>query len=372
MAAMKVTMLLSRFDMTGMTTHTLELLRALVSENVDATLVVGYRRGVDVNKDALYMQALETGARVVTIGEPRRESALSKMRTAILLIYNILKSGGVIHVQSPYLSWAPWLLRRKFVSTFHVNDLVKCFYYKKATQLIAISNETRQYAMAMHGYKPEDITVVNHGVSMRFYGELTAEAVKEKRVELNLPTDKIVITLVGSVEPRKGHDILLKAVSALPAVTRGKIHVAFVGSDKTETGENDKWLHDVIAETATADMVSIYEYQDPELFYKVSDVFVLPSWVEGFPCAVIEAMLSGCVCVRSDTEGASEQIQNGETGFLFDKGDYRQLSKIMYDVIENESLRKKMASAGKQYAFDHFTSDVMAKNTIKVYNKLNL
>ena len=58
----------------------------------------------------------------------------------------------IIHIQSPYLSFMPWLLHKKFVSTLHVNDLIRCFYYKNATHLIAISRETKDYARRIFGY----------------------------------------------------------------------------------------------------------------------------------------------------------------------------------------------------------------------------
>lgn len=274
-------------------------------------------------------------------------------------------------MQSPYLSWVPWLVGKKFVSTLHVNDLVKCFYYKNATRLIAISKETKRYAMDTFGYDESQVTVINHGVSPRFSSVLTEEERTRGRERLGLPTDKILILLVGSIEPRKGHDILLKAVALLPGPLREKVHVVFLGSDKNEDGCNRKWLDESIEATRTEELVSRFEYAGPEQFYKICDISVLPSWLEGFGLVVIEAMLAGCLCIRTDTEGASEQIKDGKTGFIFPKGDVVRLAEILAQTIGNESFRKSTASAGREYALRHFTSEVMADKTIKVYERLS-
>lgn len=367
---MEVTMLLSRLDQTGMTTHTLDLAGALVRKGVKVTVITGWNENKDDVADALKMRLVGTGASVKTFYAPNRKSGIRSIFSAICLLNIIVRSGGVLHVQSPYLSWAPWLLGRKFISTLHVADLVKCLYYKNATHLIAISNETKEYAQRVFGYKDDDITIINHGVSEEFAAVDDHDTIVKNRKRLKLPVDKLILTIVGSIEPRKGHDILLKAVAQLKSESRSKIHIVFLGSDKTESRDNTRWLERTIAETHTADIVSHFEYQDSKLFYRISDIFLLPSWLEGFPLVVVEAMLSGCLCIRTDAEGAFEQIINGETGYVFPKGDVNALTHILENVINDDELRSRISMAGRQYALTHFVSDVMAANTIEVYKKL--
>ena len=194
----------------------------------------------------------------------------------------------------------------------HVADLVKCLYYKNASHLIAISNETKEYAMQVFGYRESDITIVNHGVSPDFSVQLTREQISQARKQLNLPIDKLILTIVGSIEPRKGQDILLKAIAELPKDCQDKVHIVFLGSDKTIDKHNSQWIERAISETGTTGLVSHFEYMDSKLFYRISDIFVLPSWIEGFPLVVIEAMLSGDLCIRTDAEGAYEQIIDGQ------------------------------------------------------------
>lgn len=365
-------MLLSRLDQTGMTTHTLDLAEALVKKEHKVIVLVGHNKNPDTVACRLMDRLKTTGAEIRTFFMPDKKSKRQLIASSISLIYTILRlgRGGIIHVQSPYLSWAPWLLRRKFVSTLHVADLVKCLFYKNATHLIAISNETKEYAIRVFGYKENEITIVNHGVSIDFAKSMTRDQINAARRGLNLPTQKLLLTIVGSIEPRKGQDILLKAVARLSKECRDKIHIVFLGSDKTNDKRNTTWLKKSIEQTNTYDILSHFEYQDSKLFYKISDVFLLPSWLEGFPVVVIEAMLSGILCIRSDAEGAFEQIVDGETGYIFPKGNDAILAKILEKIITNDHLRLSIAQNGCNYAMTHFTSDIMAENTLNVYRSI--
>lgn len=361
-------MLLSRLDQTGMTTHTMELAEALVRKGHNVTILTGWNKIPDTVALSLMDRLNNTGAKIKTFFAPDKNSKLKRALSAISLLINALMyRGGVIHVQSPYLSWAPWLLGRKFISTLHVADLVRCVYYKNATHLIAISNETKEYAKNVFCYKESEISIINHGVSADFATLLTPTQIVESRQHLELPVNKLLLTIVGSIEPRKGHDILLKAVTLLPCECRNRIHIVFLGSDKSSNKANTKWLNKIIEETQTRDIVSHFEYQSSKLFYKISDVFILPSWVEGFPLVTIEAMLSGNLCIRTDAEGAYEQIMNGVTGYIFPKGDVGRLAQILKEIILNDELRASIAVHGRDYALSHFTSDIMAEHTLSVY-----
>ena len=201
---MKILLLLSRCDQTGVTTHTLDLTEALVEQGHDVTVLVGKTKGVDApESEMLYGKFVKTGATIVPYPLPDGNSTTGKIKSVCAIAGYLLRHRyDVLHVQSPYLSFIPWLLRRKFVSTLHVTDLVRCFYYKNATHLIAISRETRDFATQLYGYRDEDITIVHHGVSRRFATLLSEEEKVETKKTLGIPDGKIIIGLVGSVERR--------------------------------------------------------------------------------------------------------------------------------------------------------------------------
>lgn len=364
-------MILSRLDQTGMTTNTLDLAEAL-NKNHEVVVLIGFNNKTAIQTEKILLKKFnETGVKIKTFQIPKRDSKISKLLSGIDLILKILfTKNHVIHIQSPYLSWAPHILKKKFVSTMHVTDIWPSKYYKNADQLIAISKETKAHAINNLNYKPENITIVHHGVSQRFINNFNKEEIRKLRNELGVPSDKIIITLVGSIEPRKGHDILLRAVHNLPKEEQNRLHIIFLGSDKSQDGHNTKWLNEIISKTNLKSKISKFEYQSSEKFYKISDIFILPSWQEGFPLVTIEAMLAGCLCIRSDAEGAHEQIINNETGFIFSKGDIDGLTKILSKVLNDDNLRVCISKKGHAFALNHFLSSIMAQNTMEVYKKL--
>lgn len=364
---MKILFLLSHIDQTGMTTHTLDLGSALVKLGHNVTLLVGYTEGKNIPElDLLYQKFKTSGIKIVPF--PEAASLLSRFKLLLnMSLYIVTHHFDIIHAQSPYLSFIPWLLHKKFVSTLHVNDLVRCFYYKNATHLIAISRETKDYAKKVFGYKDKDITIVNHGASISFSTLLSAEQKNKEKQKWNIPADKLIIGFVGSIEKRKGHDILLRALALLPKELLETVHVVLLGSSKD--GRTNEWLNGLIKETNMKDVVQRFEYQSSEIFYKLFDIFVLPSRLEGFPVVVIEAMLSGCCCVRSNVEGAYDQIEDGKNGLLFENENVEQLSSILEYLIEHPDRRMEIAKVGRETALEKFTSETMAKKTLEVYKK---
>ena len=81
-------------------------------------------------------------------------------------------------------------------------------------------------------------------------------------------------------------------------------------------------------------------------------------------------MLSGNCCVRSNVEGAEEQIEDGVTGFLFESGNCAQLSDILASLVADEEKRLRIAEAGREYAKENFSYKVMCRKTLAAYSKV--
>ncbi|SDE87677.1 glycosyltransferase family 4 protein [Epilithonimonas hungarica] len=368
---MKIAVLLTRIDQTGMSINTIDLCVSLSKLGHSVDLLVG-----DYNNSSkkLFFQKdlLKTSeVNVINIKFSHRSELLSKFFKVLgvlkIILFLIFKNYDVIHVESPYLSFIPWLIRKKFVSTMHVPDLENIFAYKNATRVIAISKETKEYCVDKFGYKENQIDLVYHGVNERFYQPISANEEKTMKQNYGISQNDILIGLVASIERRKGQDILINAIENLNQEIRRKVKLVLLGSYKS--GSNG-WLENLINSSSISNQIIWEQYQDPKPFYNIIDIFVLPSRLEGFPLVSLEAMLSGCLVIRSNTEGSHEQIIDGLNGFLFENENSTELTKILSYILENESLLVNMRNFSKTYAFKNFTQAVMAKNTLKVYEKL--
>ncbi|NQX37791.1 Glycosyltransferase involved in cell wall bisynthesis [Pedobacter steynii] len=87
---------------------------------------------------------------------------------------------------------------------------------------------------------------------------------------------------------------------------------------------------------------------DLQDYYNQAELFVLPSRNEGYPNALIEAMSSGCPCVAVDCEfGPSEIIEDGQNGILVPQGNIPAMTKAMFNVLFDLSLKKKLGNEAR-------------------------
>lgn len=367
----KVGILLSRFDMTGMTTNAIDLFEGLRQlDGVTAKLIVGIS---DTYKTEGVISLYEKYSNDpdVEFFPCSKLSKLALLKTTWNACLTILKGGyDLIHCESPYYGFVPWLCRKKFLLTMHVTDIYPKPYFKRGCHCISISHETTDWAVNVCHYKPENITMVPHGVSTRFAQPLSEELRVATMQRYGIPSDKVYIGLVGSVEPRKGHDVLLKAVASLSEDIRQKVHIIFVGSDKDKLKRSQRWLDNLVEETGLRDSVTQVEYCDPYPLYKIIDIQTLPSRQEGFPLTAIEGMMSGDCVVRSNCEGADLQITDSVDGRVFEIDDIPALADILAKLVTDSNYRLQLANAGQAKALKQFSNVRMAADTLAVYRSV--
>ena len=113
--------------------------------------------------------------------------------------------------------------------------------------------------------------------------------------------------------------------------------------------------------------------QDENLseWYRVADIFVLPSFSEGKPIAIYEAMASECAIIASNVNGIPEQVENGVNGFLIKPGNTEDIMKKMIYLLKNRDILGKMKRRSRELIFEHgYTWDSYVKRVTKIYEEL--
>ena len=101
-----------------------------------------------------------------------------------------------------------------------------------------------------------------------------------------------------------------------------------------------------------------------------ADIFVLPSYREGLPKVVLEAIASGCAIITTDVPGCRQAVTDGETGLLVPAHDGTMLAKAISDLIHDAEKRRRLATAAYADAQTRFAEDVVIAKTVNTYREV--
>ena len=97
-------------------------------------------------------------------------------------------------------------------------------------------------------------------------------------------------------------------------------------------------------------------------------MFVLPSFNEGLPIALLEAMALGKACVASRINAIPEAVTDHETGILVEAGDHLALAAAIRELKANPTLRERIARAGQNFVLENFDERDTARITVDCYD----
>jgi colanic acid/amylovoran biosynthesis glycosyltransferase len=169
--------------------------------------------------------------------------------------------------------------------------------------------------------------------------------------ETFMPVERIAepgpfrLVCVGRLVPAKGQHILLKALHRLAESGRFP-HLELVGdgpdrsSLETEAGRLGLSSQVHFAGAVNQDAI--------RRFYANADAFVLPSFAEGLPVVLMEAMAMGIPCITTSITGVPELIENGESGLLVPASDVDGLAAAIIRLMDDPALCQRLSERGRE------------------------
>lgn len=196
-----------------------------------------------------------------------------------------------------------------------------------------------------------------------------AVAKKEIAEKYNIPDDKIWICNVGQFIERKGCWVLLEAIRILQK-QRNDLIFLWLGTvslnEKTREKIEKYNLGDGFRFLAADEIGS--QRKDLLTLWNANDIFVLPSFQEGLPMALIEAMALGKPCIASDINAIPEAIEHLETGILLKPGDAGILAQTISKLADDPNLRKKIGENAQKAAFENFEEKIIGQKMLNLYD----
>lgn len=183
------------------------------------------------------------------------------------------------------------------------------------------------------------------------------------RDELSIPSGRAVIGAVGRIEERKRQDLLIRAVAR--STDRGKdVHGLIVGGEAWDRDARYRdSLDELIRELELDDRITFTGHvENPAAHMRLMDVYVHTCPVEAFGNALAEAMGVGLACVVVGNAGTAEVIEDGRSGLLVPRPDWRLVSDQVERLLDDPELRVRLAEAAVErqrqlFSTAHMTAD---------------
>lgn len=207
---------------------------------------------------------------------------------------------------------------------------------------------------AIKGIEPQTNTVV---VS-------NAVDIPDEKVQWN---DEIVnVLFLGVLIKRKGVDDLIDAISKLKkGDSLNKMHFIIAGTGKEEVQLKEK-CHALQLDDSVTFAGWIDGEHKKELFNKCQ-IMILPSYNEGLPISILEAVSYGMPIIATDVGDISTAVKDGENGYLVKPGDIDALAESLINISESKENYTKMSEMSRKIAEELFSSDVFFDRISECY-----
>ncbi len=178
--------------------------------------------------------------------------------------------------------------------------------------------------------------------------------------------DGFVVGAIGRLSPEKGFSCLLEAASRLMNDTVRDLKIVIIGEGRERTA-----LETLARALNLENKVLFAGYRShANRYLPCFKAFVLPSFTEGLPITVLEAMQSGTPVIATTVGGIPEALAYGEAGLLVKPGDCNELAKAIRSFHEDPFYAKQLAAQAQTRAFTRYSSEQMALGYSKIYQSI--
>jgi glycosyltransferase involved in cell wall biosynthesis len=300
----------------------------------------------------VHLLALE---RSFQVGALFRLARLLRRERADVVHTHTLAAGNVLSRVAAYFAGVP------VVSHLHIENFFRpstravvarldSWSAHLCARLLAVSEDTRA-AYERQGYPRGRIEVVYNGVDLPLDGSQPHN-------------DPPVVAEIARLCDVKGQRDLIRALADVPHA-----RLLLAGRDLERGGEYLAALEREAERAGVRARVEFAGHRDdvPELLDRV-DVVALPSWTEGLPMIVLEAMAHGRPVLATPVGGTPEAVVDGETGLLVPPRDPQALASALRRLLDDAELRARLGAAGRKRVEELFSAAEMEQRVLEIYD----
>lgn len=243
-----------------------------------------------------------------------------------------------------------------------------------ADRIIAATSAEVSQLTGLYAAPRDKIAVIPPGVDLGRFHPMDKKQAKRR---VGIPCGDTNILFAGRIEPLKGIDTLLLAMSILqerhPEAVKDTC-VAIIGGDP--------WADDLDAEMARLqrlradlgihNLVTFLGAKDQDIlpyYFAAAEMVVMPSHYESFGMVALEAMAAGTPVIASEVGGLAHLVRNGVNGFHVPSRDPEALAAAILDLLEDRELRQRLGRQAREIA-QQYDWEHIAARMLSVYREL--
>ena len=330
------------------------------------------------------------GVRLINVNIDRKINPVRNLKT-ILELKKVFKSEkpDIVHVHTPIaavlgriaskLAKVPITIYTAHGFYFHEN--MKPLVYKIfvciekhigryfTDFIFTQSEEDAKFAIDKKFLPKDKILAIGNGVDV--FGKfnpnnINKEEILNLRKELGISEDEVVISFIGRMVREKG---ILDLLEGFSLIEDKKVKLLVIG-DIFQGDRDLECAEKVKSFSENKNIILTGKRSDINNLLYISDIFCLPSYREGMPRSIIEAMAMNNAIVATNIRGSREEVLDNETGFLIPLTSPIDIKEKLEILIKDKELLKNMKVKGRKRAEELYDEKKVVKRQLDIFKKL--
>lgn len=248
---------------------------------------------------------------------------------------------------------------------------------READRIIAATPAELAQLQWLYNADISKIAVIPPGVDLSRFYPIPQDEAKEF---IGVPPCERMLLFVGRIEPLKGLDTLLQAITLI-LEKQGEDKLPFcltiiggVAEDEENGGSNEQERLRMLREEFRLQELVIFlgnKSQDTlPYYYSAAEAVIVPSHYESFGMVALEAMACGTPVVASHVGGLAYLVKDGETGFTVPVEDAERLALRIMEILSNKELRNQLGKQAAEFARTYRWQNI-TEQIIRIYHSLS-
>lgn len=381
MKVYKILHIITRSQKGGAEINTLETIKGLVDFGFDCDLMIGLDSDMEFAKNKINKNIFINKYLIRAINPIKDIVAFFVIYRLIKkekydIVHTHLAKAGILGRLAARLAGVPIIIHTLHGTIFHqeLNPITRGIYIilerwlaKYTDCIISVGYDLKnKYLQAGIG-KEEQYKIVRSGMDLgKFYNikNKSEKDIAEMKASFGFGKRDIVVSMVASLEPRKGHEYAIDVAQKIIAKNRNIIFV-FAGD-----GYLKGQIKEEVKSRGLEDNIKLPGFfNNIEDFFAICDVVILTSLWEGLPQVLVQAAASGRPMVSFDVEGVNEVIKDGRNGFIVPIKNIEMMAEKINFLISDLGRSRSMGVTGTDIVGDEWKIKNMVDGTVKIYKE---